>query len=616
MASPGEPGRAPLVDVEAELRLGLETGRYSETLWDAWPDLAAFADREPERLALILSAASGPGSANTTGARVEEDAVAFGMIDTAGWRLRGDERLEAWLGAPAESVDGLDLARRAALHGRASGRVRTQTHGVLAALALADPAKSPWPRLARQKGFAVEGSGILLVVFAPSRSHALIAGAADALGLSPLQRRIALALLDEPSVEAAALALGIGRETARDALDGALRKAGVRRSSQLIGRLIDLSCHLTDRPADHGAKAAAALGLSPAEGGVAERIAEGDTVEAAAATLHLKPGTVKAYRRSIFDKLGIHRARDLQRLIAEAGELERLSTISEVDPQEPASGHLRILHGADGRTVACLDYGPARGRPLLLMHGFWTGRLAPPPLLAALAAKGRRVILPQRPGFGLTSPAAADYLGAAVRDMALVLDRLNCPAAAILARDAGAAVALAFGTAHPERLEQGVLLNPRRPMHESRSKSPFTALSAMLLRHPGLIEPYARMRMRQGNRARVMEAFQRVFEAAPADRACFERPEVADHLAADRMGLVGRSLSGAIAEQRLYSEGWRIADPYVGPRWRLAFSGQFYTPGDEAGWSEVAAGAAVILLEAGLLAQFTHAETLAALFAE
>jgi len=615
-ARPGREGGAPIGDVEAEVRRGFETGHPSAAFWDDWPALAALADREPHLLASLLSAASGPESPNASGARVEGEAVAFGMIDPGGRLLRGSDRFRAWVGEPVESIDCLELARKAAAHGRASGRVRTLRHGVLAALAIADPSTSPWPGLAQQQDFALGDKGVLLVVFAPSRSHILIGRAADALGFSPLQRQIALALMDEPSLEAAALSLKIGRETAKDALESALQKAGVRRSSQLIGRLLDLSCRLTDTPANHGAAAAAALGLSRGEAAVAERIAEGDTVEEAAVALALKPGTVKAYRRSIFDKLGINRSRDLKRLIAEAGELARLSTISELEPHRAPEGDLRVFNGADGRTVACLDYGPARGRPLLLMHGFWTGRLAPPPLLAALVAAGRRVIVPQRPGFGLTSAAATDYLGAASKDMALVLDRLGCRAAAVLARDGGASVALAFGAAFPERLERGVLLNPRRPMNLARGRSPFTALSALLLRHPALIEPYARLRLRQGNRAAVIGGFRRAFAATPADSACFDQPEVAGHLAADRMGLVGRSLRGAITEQRLYSDGWRIADPYMGPRWRLAFSGHFYTPGEEAFWSEVAAGAPVILLEAGLLAQFTHAEALAALFAK
>ena len=137
----------------------------------------------------------------------------------------------------------------------------------------------------------------------------------------------------------------------------------------------------------------------------------------------------------------------------------------------------------------------------------------------------------------------------------------------------------------------------------------------MLLRHPALIEPYARMMLTQSRRDVVIGGLRRAFSTAPADRACFENPEVVDHLVADLMGLVGRTIRGPIAEQRIFSEGWRGPEPYLGPKWRLAFSGYFYSPGDEAVWNAVATGAPVILLDAGMLVQFTHAQAIAALFA-
>jgi pimeloyl-ACP methyl ester carboxylesterase/DNA-binding CsgD family transcriptional regulator len=583
---------------------------------DAWPSLAEFADRDPALLAALMQAAVGPESAGATGALVEGEAVAFGVVDARGRLVRAGVQFHAWVGDPAESVDCLELARKALAKGRASGRVRTLRQGVLATLAIADRRASPWAGLAPARGVRPDDRGVLLVVFAPSRSQALIGRAADALGLSPLQRRLALALLDESSLEAAALSLGIGRETARDALDSALQKAGVRRSSQLVGRLIDLSCNLTEITERQGVAAAAALGLSPSEAAVAGRVADGDTADEAALALGLRPATVKAYRRAIFDKLGISRSRDLRRLIAEAGELERLSGFGEVELQaRPPAGNLGIVNDADGRAVAFMDYGPPRGRPLMLMHGFSTGRLAPPPLLRALAAVGRRVIVVQRPGFGLTGPATGDYLATAVADMALVLDRLNCRSAAVLGRDGGTAIALAFGTAWPERVEIGVLQNPRAPSNVvRRARSPLSAISAMLLRHPALLEPYARMMMRQTRRDVVLGRLRRVFAVDEADRACFEAHGVADFLVDDLMGLTGRATRGAIAEQRLHVEGWRLDSLYRGPRWRLAYSGHCYSAGDEDVWAEVSAGAPLILLEAGWLVQFTHAEALAALF--
>lgn len=616
-ASIRERGEGAHVEVETQLRLGVAAGRVSHAILDAWSDLPSFADRDPEGLADILGAASGPQSMIATGAIVESQALGLAVLDRQGRLSWCDDAFRAWIGDPAGCADAVALARRATLERRAAGRIGTLRHGVLAALALAGPEANAWATLRPDDRPAWSEREVLLVVFAPSRALGLIERAAEALKLSPLQRRIVTAMLDAPTVEAAALSLGVGRETARDALDGALRKAGVRRAAQLVGRLIELSCGLNEAPAAQVVAAGAALGLTRVETQVAAHVARGDTTGQAARALGLTTGTVRAYRRAIFEKLGIHRCQDLSRLMTEAGELGRLSAQSQVSRLTSGVGDLRIFNAAGGRTVACLDYGPPGGRPVLLMHGMSTGRMAPPPLLAALASKGCRVIVPQRPGYGLTTVAANDHLAEAVADMALILDRLGCRDTAVLARDTGSAVALVFASRYPARIGSGLLLNPRAPVDVARRrKTLLTALGGMLLRHPRLIDPYGRMLLSQTSPALLEGLFRRVFATADADRDFFEQPEIPAFLIADLMGLVGRTISGAAAEQRLHSEGWCVPAPYIGPKWRLAFSGRFYSPGDETDWATVSVGAPTILPRAGLAAQFTHAEAIAALLAD
>ncbi len=599
-----------------DLRRAVQDGQLGLALLQAGPMLAVLADDDPVFLASLLRAAAESRTNGATGALVEADAIAFALTDSRGALIHGSERFQSWIPEPAESVDCRELASRAATLGRATGRVKTMRHGVLATIAIAHDSRSPWPEAMMRLGSAPLNRGVLMVVFAPSRSRVLVERAAVALGLSPLQREIAMALIDEPTLESAAARLRVGRETAKDALDGALKKAGVRRSSQLVGRLIDLSCSLADRDQPPGG-AAAALGLTPGEAAVADRVADGQTVDEAAQALGLKPGTVKAYRRTIFEKLGINRSRDLRRLITESTELDHLSRTSSIDLGSSAAPDFDLiaLTGADGREIACLDFGSPRGRPLLLLHGFFTGRLAPPPLVNAMAAKGYRVIVPQRPGFGLTSAARGPFLETAVNDMVAILGRLNTPKVSMLARDGAVATALAFGLTHPDRLDIGVLQNPKPPINSfKRARTALTAVSEMLLRHPALIDPYARMLIRQTSLDVLDGIFRRVFAAADVDSACYERPEVSSRLLSDLLGLVGRTVTGGIEEQRLFSEGWSPSAVRVGPTWRLAYSGRFYHPGDEYPWRSFSAGPPAVLAEGGWLIQYTHAPELAALF--
>ncbi len=580
---------------------------------EAWPPREAGDGDVSAFLSEVLHLDLRTDPENGMAAWVDSDAVGVAVVAPGGGARKACPRFLGLVGDPAQSIACRELARQAPARGHAIGRVETERTGVLAVLAVAGGEALAWPLAVERVGRGFEPDSVVLVVFAPSRAPGLIRRSAEALGLTPLEVRLAGALLFEPSLEAAARSLGVGRETAKDALAGALRKAGARRSSQLVGRLIDLSSNLGE--ATEAFPAASGIGLSPAETKVAEHLARGATAQAAASALGLSLETVRSYRRSIFAKLGVNRSRDLRRLMTETAELQHLAMAGEVSAVEPEPGELRLFVDGEGRNVACLDYGPRTSRPVLLMHGYSTGRLAPPPMLAALARRGWRVIVPQRPGFGLTAPARGDYVATAAADMAGLLERLGIERAGIIARDGGVACALALGAKFPAAIEGALLLNPRHPKHVVRPRSAIaTSIGVLLLRRPALIEPFTAMIMRHSNREWMLNFIRRGLSLIETDRLYFEEPGVADHLIADLRGLVGRSQAGFMAEQRVFSDGWRPPEDYAGPKWRLAFSGEIFPSPEASVWRVIAAGAPTILPGAGQLVQFTHAEDLAELF--
>ncbi len=602
----------PARETEAVLREGVEAGRPSLVLLDTWRSIGALADESEATLRDILESAARLDPSIASAATTSAEGLGFAVVGRNARPHRIDERFRTWIGDPSDSVGCGDLTRRAFLEGRAVGLVETLDHGVVPVLAKRTPSALRWPRAPGDPDFAADRDAVVLAAFAPSRSRDLVLRAATALGLSPLEARLSVALLTAPSLEAAASAVGVGRETAKDALASAMRKTGTQGSSQMLGRIIDLSCGVDDRPVPD--RDLPALGLSPLETQIAKLIADGDTAEEAGLKLGLKAGTIKSYRRTIFSKMGINRSRDLRRLLTELGELHRFDQAFEIASEDDGGGRLIVAIDAEGRRVAAIDYGPSRGRPLLLFHGYTTGRLAPPRFREVLQGGGFRVIIPQRPGFGLTAPARGNYLETAARDVCLLLDRLGCARAAVLARDGGVAAALCVADQFPDRVAAGVLLNPRQPRDWRRTRTtPMGAISAMLLRHPGLAETLGGMMMRQSSREVLVGVFRRVFAAAAADRDFFEQPGVADHLIADQRGLVGRTVGGFIAELRLYSDGWRPPAAYAGPKWRLAFSGGLDPTPNLGAWSEISRDEPTVIPDAGILVQFTHPEILAAL---
>jgi pimeloyl-ACP methyl ester carboxylesterase len=112
---------------------------------------------------------------------------------------------------------------------------------------------------------------------------------------------------------------------------------------------------------------------------------------------------------------------------------------------DPAFGKLTLR---DGRTLAYMDHGPRTGIPFLHFHSFQGSRLermaAHDDLLAKLNI---RVISPDRPGIGLSTPARDRTVAGWADDVRQLTDHLLGPGQAfsILGFSAGATYALACG---------------------------------------------------------------------------------------------------------------------------------------------------------------------------
>ena len=102
----------------------------------------------------------------------------------------------------------------------------------------------------------------------------------------------------------------------------------------------------------------------------------------------------------------------------------------------------------DGRTLAYMDRGPRTGTPILYFHGFQGSRLERTPDLDAILTKlNIRLISPDRPGIGLSTPAHARTVIGWVGDVRQLTDQVLGPDRpfSILGFSAGATYALACG---------------------------------------------------------------------------------------------------------------------------------------------------------------------------
>lgn len=600
------------------LRSRLADGRPSDAVFEHFQALEASAVREPEALAAVLEEAARLDFSEALFTLIPGQALGVAVIGSGGQVMWADASFRAWFGDQADDAAARRLLRLAAKTGQASGLLEAVDGAVIAGCAATAHLALRWPLPGEARDLlAAAPRRMALLGFAPSRVSDLAARAAEAFGLTPLESRLAEALLDAPGLESAADRVGVGRETARDAIRNAQRKTGARRSSDLVRLMLDLMCGDQPEPPDLAEVFVTTFGATPAEARTAAHFARGLTARETAVAMGTAESTVRGQLKAVYAKAGVGKAKDFVRLAAEAGVLVSMSRTAEtVAETEGLAGCLRLAPRPDGRRVAFWDCGPRTGKAVLVTHGTITGRTLPPPLVAALHRRGYRPIVPQRPGFGLTDLAKDDYVETAADDMAAILDTLRVRSAFLLVRDDGVAAALAFAARHPTRALAGMLVHPRWPGRQV-VRSPDTVMGSVsraFVARPELVASFSEMMRRQTRTDLMAGIVRRLSQNIPADKAVCERPGVLASMVRDIQAMAARTSHGFAQEQSLYARGWQPPVLEPGTPWLLVECGASAMPGVEAAFSAVPDARFVVLPEAGLLVYYSHAEAVVDLF--
>lgn len=590
-------------------RTGAPRDAPVELLMDSWMAVvdSVRADAGQAREALTEAADALPSIA---GAIADRRALAVAVVTARGQVCFADP---AYLALFADSSDLRPLLRRALREGPVVSLVEGAAGAAFTAWVGDAASAARWPLgPAAAAALHTGGERMAVVVSAPSRSSELACRAARALDLTALEARLAEALLFAPNLDVAAADAGVGRETARDALRRINAKAGVRRTPELIARLIGIMCAVGDRVGDDEGLAESAFNLTPAEARAATLVAKGATAPEAAETLGISPETVKTHMKAVLHKTGAKGAKDLARLLVEARELVAMA--SATDPvlgEEEGGGRLRVLASLDAqRRVALIDYGPYDGEPVLMFHGSAAGRRLPPALRAGLIAAGFRPLVVQRPGFGLTDPVGRDYATAAADDMAAVAERLRLKTVHMFARDTAVPTAFEFARRYPEMLGRTVLMNPHPPMSLVDDRETFgAALQKHLLRNPDLVVAFAELLRRQATTPLLGRIIHKMMGEVPVDERAIEDPAVREFLVRDIQALCARSVRGFAAEQAVYAGGWEPPTDVGGRPWTVALSSEL--PGHlDTAWLPLPGARTVSIDGAGILPQFTHPDAL------
>lgn len=573
---------------------------------------------DAERVFASIEGLTEPRADGAAGAPVSVPAAALAAIalDRQGERLWADEALGEIDIGDMEVLSGSDIPRL---------RMAARPHGpAMLLLRMRAGMAVDWPLSPPLRAALRAGAAEVLIAYRPLAHPELTARACDGWRMTPLESRVVAALLSHENLRPAARAAGVAYETAREALAGAMAKAGARRQPDLIRRL-HVALGVGEFDLAEVGLLAAALDLSERAAAVARLVALGLSRPEIAASLGVSEHVVKAELKRLFETFGVGSGLALSEQVVEASVLlalagaDNLATAARTEEMRPLC--LINRPGGSGR-IALSDYGPASGRPALLLHSALTGSLIDRGLIAALQKRGFRPIAIERPGFGLTDPPPGDPRATAAQDMAAVVARLKLKPVVLICRG-GETAALDFAADHGEHFAGGVLVNPFRPYDvDTRWDGLMNLTKRLIAARPHMIEPLGALLVRRASTASLSRIVREAVKASPADLSALDDPRIlADYVASARLAALATPW-GFIHEQGAYV-GWRPRRLADGARWVRLIGEQdvLYLPGEgEEVWEAALPGHRVIRRpDAGRLIHASHpelvAETAAALLA-
>lgn len=589
-------------------------------------DVRAQATADPEALLPVPLSAEGLAPIDGGGmlALLDGDTVAAALFDADGRWLAGAsaERL-GWAGSGADARDLLVRAARSQAPIVCPLGAGDGSGGLLAAA----PARlsAGW-RLPAAVAAALprHPDAVVVVTSHGSVGGRPLADACAAYGLTGLETRVVMATCRLGTIRAAAGALKISAQTARAAIGGAMAKIGSDRLPAMVARLAALSFGIVPDTADRDRLLADIWGISDRQAAIGALVADGLSRAEAAAALGLGEAVVKKELDRLYRTLGVGSSAALAQAMVAARAMQWLlrATAGGAGHFEERREPLRLLRRADGSQVAWSDYGPASGRPVLVVHSSLSTRFVGRRLLRALQGLGFRPIAIDRPGFGLTDPIAGQDVGAhdpfaaAVDDVWRVMDAMRVRRVDVVARG-GAHLVLALARAAPERMGRVVLVNPDpHARSDGRRMGSFGAFKEAYIRRPAMVRLMARVAARQLSGDKPYAILARMLEGSPPDEAAMAQADIVeDFVRAIRPFGTGR-YEGYVHEQVAHVSMTGPPAVLAGTRgWHILLGAHdtLYDPAHVARyWRTVLPEAGFTRLEdAGRLLAMTHAALVA-----
>lgn len=213
--------------------------------------------------------------------------------------------------------------------------------------------------------------------------------------------------------------------------------------------------------------------------------------------------------------------------------------------------------------MAWSERGDPAGHPVVYCHGFPGSRLEVEIAATAAARAGVRLIAPDRPGFGHSSPGGDQRLHEWPADLAQLLDALEIERCGIFGMSGGGPYALASGARLGPRIDVIALVSGLGPLDAPGARdgmAPFNRASIHLAQHHPWVQAglFHVLGAVLRHTPAAVQSLMRAGEAGP-DRSVLDQPGVAKALRAGMRGNVRQGAGAAIDELRSYVAPWPFA---------------------------------------------------------
>ena len=233
------------------------------------------------------------------------------------------------------------------------------------------------------------------------------------------------------------------------------------------------------------------------------------------------------------------------------------SSCSALIAQPSRSGITGTVALADGRYLGYAEYGDPGGWPLVFFHGTPGSRVLARLAAAQARLAGIRLLAPERPGYGLSTPQPGRRLLDWPDDVRQWADALGLDRFAVLGVSGGGPYAAACAWQLPDRVSVAGIVSSLAPKDAMLSSLPrLQQCLAQLVRHTWLTGPALTLLAALARRWPANLITVLAWSLPPADRAILAQPDVQQLHLDSLMEAFRQGSQATAAELALFSRPW------------------------------------------------------------